>query len=442
MGWDLPISHIEIDTRFGVPKYDGNETYMLDGEMLTRATATPPGAPPPTASSMYFVRRVEGRFDWISRVGVGPGNYYFTVTNKDGVVFIYGQGAQARVSAPAGVGIQATFRWNLERVVDPFGNEMRLTYQRDTEAPPTGNLEPFDQIYLSQIDYTSHPNLSAAYRVSFTRGGPGFNSTCSTRQDVAIDGRAGFQILTRCLLKAIAVQFKDPTTGQYQIVRRYDLNYFASGTSSFERGHFGKTLLSSIETRGLNGTAPLDTHNFQYFATPETAPPSEGRAAVSALGPPVAWAEAKNASGTPRPQDGLSRSRQESSTTGLGAGYGLPVLNVGLGLSSTTGSNDVIWRIVDLTGDGLADGVSSGGLYNIASLTGTDRRTPGALRGSFQPLPTTAFDLPHLPSDSMGCHQPKDGPVPHGQRRDERQPRPLRRVQGHVRRGHLEHHAR
>ena len=48
VGWDLKMSSIEIDTRFGVPKYDGTDIYSLDGAMLT-----------PTTGGKYK-KRVEG----------------------------------------------------------------------------------------------------------------------------------------------------------------------------------------------------------------------------------------------------------------------------------------------------------------------------------------------------------------------------------------------
>src|SRR5262249_45757604 len=35
VGWNLDFSAIEVDTRFGVPLYDGTEIYLLGGEMLS-----------------------------------------------------------------------------------------------------------------------------------------------------------------------------------------------------------------------------------------------------------------------------------------------------------------------------------------------------------------------------------------------------------------------
>src|SRR6185369_5182932 len=64
VGWNLSISSIEIDTRFGVPTYNGNERYMIDGEELTPATMPPGDAP---AGGTYYHRRNEGSFEWIQR---------------------------------------------------------------------------------------------------------------------------------------------------------------------------------------------------------------------------------------------------------------------------------------------------------------------------------------------------------------------------------------
>ncbi len=34
VGWDLPLSKVEVDTRFGAPFYDAEERYLLDGEAI------------------------------------------------------------------------------------------------------------------------------------------------------------------------------------------------------------------------------------------------------------------------------------------------------------------------------------------------------------------------------------------------------------------------
>ena len=63
-----------------------------------------------------------------------------------------------------------TFRWFLEKVEDPFGNQMIYKYQSD--AGFLGGADPFVQIYPQEIDYTSNPaaGLAAAYSVKFGLG--------------------------------------------------------------------------------------------------------------------------------------------------------------------------------------------------------------------------------------------------------------------------------
>ncbi len=128
VGWDLRMSAIQIDTRFGVPKYDGTETYLLDGQMLTLMVdangqpTQPSGAPP---GGYYFVRRVEGAFDWIQRFGTTPDTFTWLVTDKNGTKTYYGETSTARLSDPAGPSGNI-FRWSTSRVADPFGNEMKV----------------------------------------------------------------------------------------------------------------------------------------------------------------------------------------------------------------------------------------------------------------------------------------------------------------------------
>ena len=108
VGWNLEMPSVQIDTRFGVPRYDADgrsETYLLNGEMLTRLRdasgndTQPPGAP--AAAGVYFARRVEGRFDWIVRQGASPSAFSWQITDKNGVVSTYGAGP-GRLAGPEG----------------------------------------------------------------------------------------------------------------------------------------------------------------------------------------------------------------------------------------------------------------------------------------------------------------------------------------------------
>jgi hypothetical protein len=181
VGWDLHLSEIQVDTRFGVPKYNGSETYVLDGEMLT-PIAPPSGAP---VGGQYFARRVEGTFDWIQRLGNNAAEHTWVVADKNGLKAFYGEASASRLADPAPAH-RNIFRWSLSRIRDAFGNELKVTYQTDAGTNP----EAFVQLYPSSIEYTSNATtgLAAAYRVDFVRGGPS-GSSCD-RSDEIIDAEA------------------------------------------------------------------------------------------------------------------------------------------------------------------------------------------------------------------------------------------------------------
>jgi hypothetical protein len=76
VGWDVAAPVIEIDTRWGVPRYSTTqetETYLLEGEQLTPLAHR--GALVARTSEKVFHARVEGRFERIVRHGTAPSNY-------------------------------------------------------------------------------------------------------------------------------------------------------------------------------------------------------------------------------------------------------------------------------------------------------------------------------------------------------------------------------
>jgi len=412
VGWDLSMSSIQVDTRFGVPKYDGSETYLLDGEMLAPMVnasgqpTNPPGAP---LGPTYFQRRVEGRFDWIARSGTVATGFTWLVTTKDGVKLSYGSSTGSRLSDPQAA--NKTFRWLLDRVTDPLQNQMSITYQSDTGqtafgGPIVGNSEPFVQLYPAQIDYTSHPSLSAAYHVFFKLGGPDGGTTCN-RPDTIIDGRPGFQVLTRCLLSQVEVKF------QTQFVRKYVLNYDSplnQGVAGkvFEPGHFGKSLLASIDVKGATGTDAFYSHSFDYFVTPEILG-TAGVGTLSALGDPVSWAPLVNLDASARTEEGLTHTTGNVSSFATEGDIGVGDATLGLGASFCLSANDEeTFKMIPYVGDGVLDFVGTGGLLDAGALIGrgsfSSRTTPGAYRGSYGG--STANLLPsHTDRDLFSVNQ-------------------------------------
>ena len=258
LGWDLRISSIQVETKFGVPQYDGTEAYLLDGEALV-PICRPSGAP---AGGQYFGRRVEGRFDRIRRLGTGPADYTWEVTDKSGTKLTYGSGTCStntcsRLANPKSP--YQVFRWLLDAVEDTFGNRMTYKYFRDSEAAGSSGLgaEPWVQIYPQRIDYTFHPSLSPSYSVEFELAD---SASLGGGSDFVSDARAGFHVLTRKRLASVWVKINTPTNPG--TIRRYSLRY--------KVGEFGKTLLDSVALMGFGGADKLDEHTFEYYGLPDS----------------------------------------------------------------------------------------------------------------------------------------------------------------------------
>lgn len=90
-GWSLSVPSIGIDTRWGVPRYDAaleTETYTLNGQQL--APLAHRDALKPREAEKTFRTRLEGGFQRIIRHGDHPGNYWWSVIQKNGSVSYYG----------------------------------------------------------------------------------------------------------------------------------------------------------------------------------------------------------------------------------------------------------------------------------------------------------------------------------------------------------------
>ncbi len=242
VGWDLNTPYIEVDTRFGVPRYDGTERYTMNGEPLTKLTAAPSGAPAGT----YYALRREGKFDWIQRVDTSGGGYSWLVTDKAGVKYTYGSVDAARVAQYLGSSPNRlkTFRWYLDRAEDINGNQVNYTYGATIGTNP----DPWVEIVLKSISYTasSAGGPAPAYSVNLAWSS-GF------RPDTFSTARPGFQVLYHVLLNTITIKDGANT------VRTYNLAY--------QTGDFGKQVLWNVSEVGSDGTT-LGVHTLSYNKTP------------------------------------------------------------------------------------------------------------------------------------------------------------------------------
>ncbi|HEY6560417.1 MAG TPA: SpvB/TcaC N-terminal domain-containing protein [Polyangiaceae bacterium] len=315
VGWDVELSSIQIDTRFGVPKYDGSEIYLVDGQALTQQGST-------------FKRRVEGSFDRIERLGSGANDYHWVITDKNGTRSTYGASANARLGKPGGGPI---FQWYLEKVRDAFGNTLSVTYEHDGgQLPgPVGSPGvPWVQVYPKRIDYTSHASgLPAHYHVDFALD-------AGARSDTLMSARSGFVTLTRHLLERVDVSFGN------ELIRSYRFAY--------QDGAFKKKRLAHVALHGLglHGARELYRHAFSYFDMPGQGTSLDG------FSEPVEWAALPG-----QREHGLSANEDIEGGFSAYVGVSGPSCfpHAGLGGGASLGGDQKKAAFTDMNGDGLPD---------------------------------------------------------------------------------------
>jgi RHS repeat-associated protein len=361
VGWDLRMSSIEIDTRFGVPKYDGTETYMIDGTMLV-PTQAPAGAP---SGGQYYARRIEGAFDWIQRQGGGPTNYSWTVTDKKGTVYTYGSPAlncgtfvtpascNSRLANPNSGRTANIFRWYLEKVRDQYGNVMTITYLHDkTPTNPAPTDEVFDAVYPMAIDYTSSdtssPKLAPNYHVTFTLDTlpppPGTPSP-PTRPDIKLNGRPGFIEVTQRRLTDVVV--KSGTT----VVRQYHFDYLSNLSDTMQ-----KSVLADVALFGPTGaSSELYRHTFEYNKAPAAAAMFSGQQTWGQVTQPAPGGA------VPRTSNGLTHSSDDLSGEAVLFGFGIPTIMATGSFGIDSGGSTPDLSFLSIAGQGLPDQIDSAG---------------------------------------------------------------------------------
>jgi RHS repeat-associated protein len=244
VGWNLQPPNITIDTRWGVPRYDGNgetETYLLGGEQLTPVANR--GTIAARTSEKVFHSRIEGGFQRIVRHGSTPANYTWEVTDKTGTTWLYGSTSDSVLRDKG----NHAFEWYLAEVRDLRGNFMRYHYASVSDPGVAGGTEPGSNVYLQRITYTGEQGVEGHYAVTFIRDR---ELSEPKRLDTTLDGRGGFKRVTADLLRKINV------TLDGSLIRRYEFAYAT--------GAFYKTLLHSVTQFDANG-AVFNTHSFDYF---------------------------------------------------------------------------------------------------------------------------------------------------------------------------------
>jgi len=351
LGWDLSVPAISVDTRWGVPRYNPDkesETYTMGGEQLMPVAHRSSVLEDRTSDKQFFPR-IEGSFSIIKRHGDSPKNYWWEITDKNGVKYYYGASSASKKVIPDAVLADSKgniAQWSLVEERDLDDNFVKYDYaiQADKGVADPDATDGY-QTYLKCVTYTGHGSENGKYSILFSRDRdmPDYKR----RTDVIINARYGFKQVSADLLKRIVIKFNSET------IRSYELNY--------EDGAFFKTLLTSITEKDSEGSV-FNTHTFEYFDEVRnngnyipfedenefTVPPD------TVTGDDLmSWA-AVNATGG-----------SKSKSWGLGSYIGVGWDNIvtskgnsgGFDYDYDQGKNEGLMALVDIDGDGLDDRV-------------------------------------------------------------------------------------
>jgi RHS repeat-associated protein len=355
-GWDVTTPAVTIETRWGVPRYDGGletETYLLNGEQLTPVAHRGPLRA--RSAEKVFHSRVEGRFDRIVRHGDSPTNYWWEVTGKDGTRMTFGGAPNTTLTD----GRSNIATWVLREIRDTNDNVVRYQHVRVDDGGVAGARVPGSNLYPQRITYTGHGSTEGRYSVTFVRdrerGEP-------RRPDVQIDARHGFKKVTADLLRRVEVRLDD------QLIRAYELNY--------RTGAFAKTLLTSVSQFGADNRL-FNTHSFTYY---DDIRDQAGH--YDAFDAATGWTIEDDGLGA-NVRDGEAGALSASTSTGKGGhlyvGVGPPSQGgqskkdtVGVKVGSNSGSSDGLLALADVDGDNLPDKVfrTSNGVFYRPNLSG------------------------------------------------------------------------
>lgn len=203
LGWRLSVPGVTRDTSDGIPTYDDDaDVFLLSGmERLV-----------PVGGNRYRPR-TEGAFARIERRGE-----LWEVRTKSGLVSRYG----ATVRNPEDE--RQIFAWNLTETLDPFGNRIEYSYERDEVREQESHR--WDQLRLAQIRYVDHgPREAPRFLVTV-------DFVYEDRPDPFSSYRSGFEIRSVRRCARIEVRTHADET---RLARVYHFHYLDDRISLLKR---------------------------------------------------------------------------------------------------------------------------------------------------------------------------------------------------------------
>jgi len=370
-GWNLSTPGVGIETRWGAPRYDAaleTEMYTLNGEQL--APINNRSALVARVADKSFYTRVEGAFRKIIRHGNNPANYWWEVTEKNGIHHYYGGKPGTGVDAGAVLkDDQGNIAWwALTETRDAGNNFVRYVYETVTDPGIAGGTIPGRQLYLSQVFYTGFGNTDGPYKITFTRDR---QLSETRRKDVTVDGRFGFKMVSADLLRKVTISLNNT------LIRSYEYTY--------TEGAFYKPLLTSIRELDDAGNV-FYTHRFEYFddvRTQQVYTPSDSVSTWTIGSDDIKGDIINPIPGFTAGGSALSTSKAESYSAGISVSVGTMAgevwskrMTVGGFFSYGEDDEEGLVSMIDINGDALPDKVFKKGsnLFYRANLGISNRR--------------------------------------------------------------------
>ncbi|WP_127529436.1 SpvB/TcaC N-terminal domain-containing protein [Paenibacillus kobensis] len=232
LGFSLSVSSISRRTDTGIPRYDGTDRFLLDGEemipKLDPDTSKPLSRMVQTGDQIWtvtdYMHRLEGSFARIEYWQSAESSYW-TIVSSNNICSVYGQSVSARVADP--VRPLRVFQWNLEQDVDAKGNKRVYTYKPENADPiPNAlselNRQPSAAVYLHSIEYGNyfddHKEENFAYQLVLDYGEYNTsddalhqagstphipNTDWAVRSDSFSSYRSGFEVRTHRLCRQV-----------------------------------------------------------------------------------------------------------------------------------------------------------------------------------------------------------------------------------------------
>ena len=379
VGWDISIPSITVETRWGVPRYDfdyESEVYVYEGEQLVTFDSVankfremPHRTNHWTSRSVLdldsveqFYPRKNEVFDSIVRHGTGPGNYWWTVTHKNGVTDYYG-----KYASDGGVNNNCVLRagadnthgpiahWALAESVDPFGNSVRYRYTVEFHCGTLGSQNTGRQIYIDSIFYTEYGNDPGKYRVVFTRQ--------QGREDISIAANKGFKEVTASTLCNIAIGYNNRYFKYYVFETECGRNTnFKTRLKNMAVLHKTSDTLLPCGFLNVIGRDSFACTHFDYFDYPESTE-LFGEPTTITLTDDTIKSTFVTGGGNMAKATALGGTRGKSwniggtVTVGVGPVVPLTTISVGGNFNYSRSKSEGALTLIDLDGDGLADKV-------------------------------------------------------------------------------------